>query len=92
MPDFGDACGQNLITEAALAAGLGMRGVLFRSRGPNATITIIGSPVEKHGKIQLIKNGWAFDDIDLAMMVQPGCEIEPDGWPSSLLPMKHCLT
>ena len=78
LPDVGHACGHNLIAEAGVATGLGVKAALECSGGPNGTITIMGSPAEEKygGKIFLIENG-AFDDIDLAMMVHPGPSIVP---------------
>ena len=78
LPDFGHACGHNLIAEAGVATGLGVKAALECSGGPNGTVTIMGSPAEEKygGKIYLLKNG-AFDDIDLAMMVHPGPTITP---------------
>ena len=78
LPDVGHACGHNLIAEAGVAAGLGVKAALECSGGPNGTLTIIGSPAEEKygGKILLIEKG-AFNDIDLAMMVHPGPSTVP---------------
>ena len=73
LPEIGHACGHNLIAEAGVAAGLGLKAALESSTDdPQGRITIMGTPAEETtgGKINLIQNG-AFEDIDLAMMVHP---------------------
>ena len=72
LPGIGHACGHNLIAEAGVAAGLGVKAVLERERGPAGTLTVMGTPAEEGGggKIVLIDRG-AFSDIDVAMMVHP---------------------
>ncbi len=71
LPDIGHACGHNLIAEAGVAAGLGLKAVLESSE-IKGTVTIMGTPDEesKGGKVYLIEKG-AFENIDLAMMVHP---------------------
>ena len=72
LPDIGHACGHNLIAEAGLAAGLGLKAALESSSAPEGTIIIMGTPAEEvgGGKIELLAND-AFDGIDIAMMVHP---------------------
>ena len=72
LPEIGHACGHNLIAEAGVAAGLGLKAVLESSDAPEGTIIVLGTPAEEAGggKIELLSNG-AFKDIDLAMMVHP---------------------
>ena len=73
LPDIGHACGHNLIAEAGVAAGLGVKAALETSRGaPAGKVTVMGTPAEEGGggKIYLIENG-EFRDIDIAMMVHP---------------------
>ena len=72
LPEIGHACGHNLIAEAGVAAGLGLKAVLESSDAPKGRLTVMGTPAEETtgGKIDLIKNG-AFDDVDMAMMVHP---------------------
>ncbi len=72
LPEIGHACGHNLIAEAGVAAGLGLKAALEASGAPQARITILGTPAEEGigGKVYLIENG-AFEDIDIAMMVHP---------------------
>ncbi len=71
LPEIGHACGHNLIAEAGIAAGLGLKAVL-ESGEVNGTLTILGTPAEenKGGKVYLIENG-AFEGVDIAMMVHP---------------------
>ena len=70
LPGIDHACGHNLIAEAGVAAGLGLKAALEAEGATHARITILGSPAEEGGggKVYLIENG-AFEDIDLAMMV-----------------------
>ena len=72
LPEIGHACGHNLIAEAGVAAGLGLKAVLESNDAPNGTVTIMGTPAEESsgGKIDLIDNG-AFNNVDIAMMVHP---------------------
>ena len=72
LPEIGHACGHNLIAEAGLAAGLGIKAALEAEDAPMGSLTIMGTPAEEVsiGKILLIEKG-AFDDVDVAMMVHP---------------------
>ena len=72
LPEIGHACGHNLIAEAGIAAGLGLKAALECSGAPKGMVTVMGTPAEEGGggKIDLIENG-AFKDIDIAMMVHP---------------------
>ncbi len=72
LPEIGHACGHNLIAEAGVAAGLGLKAALEASGAPQARVTVLGTPAEEGGagKVLLIENG-AFEDIDVAMMVHP---------------------
>ena len=72
LPEIGHACGHNLIAEAGVAAGLGLKAALESSNAPKGRLTIMGTPAEEGGggKVKLINNG-AFEDIDIAMMVHP---------------------
>ena len=72
LPEIGHACGHNLIAEAGVAAGLGVKAALEASGAPKGTVTVMGTPAEEGGggKAYLIEKG-AFDDIDLAVMVHP---------------------
>ena len=72
LPEIGHACGHNLIAEAGVAAGLGLKAVLESSDAPKGRLTVMGTPAEEGagGKVYLIRNG-AFDDVDIAMMVHP---------------------
>ena len=72
LPEIGHACGHNLIAEAGVAAGLGLKAALESSDAPKGCVTVLGTPAEEGegGKINLIDNG-AFEDVDIAMMVHP---------------------
>ena len=66
-------CGHNLIAEAGVAAGLGLKAALESCQGRiKGRVTVLGTPAEESGggKILLIRNH-AFDDVDVAMMVHP---------------------
>ena len=72
LPEIGHACGHNLIAEAGVAAGLGLKAALESGDAPKGRVTVLGTPAEEGegGKVYLIENG-AFGDIDIAMMVHP---------------------
>ena len=72
LPEIGHACGHNLIAEAGVAAGVGVKAALEASGAPKGTVTVMGTPAEEEGsgKVVLYKNG-AFSGIDVAMMVHP---------------------
>ena len=72
LPEIGHACGHNLIAEAGIAAGLGLKAALESDKAIKGTVTVMGTPAEERGggKVVLIENG-AFKDIDAAMMVHP---------------------
>jgi metal-dependent amidase/aminoacylase/carboxypeptidase family protein len=71
LPKIGHACGHNLITEAAVAAALGVHGAI-KSRGTfHGRLLLMGTPAEEGGggKVELIRKG-CFEEVDLAMMVR----------------------
>ena len=72
LPEIGHACGHNLIAEAGVAAGLGVKAVLNSKYAPIGRLTVMGTPAEETvgGKVKLVENG-AFEDVDIAMMVHP---------------------
>ncbi|XP_065913318.1 xaa-Arg dipeptidase-like [Dysidea avara] len=72
LPDIGHACGHNLISEAGIAAALGIKAALETHGAPKGLLTVMGTPAEEGGggKIKLIDKG-AFENIDVAMMVHP---------------------
>ena len=72
LPGIGHACGHNLIAEAGLAAGLGIKAALQSSETQLGRVTVLGTPAEEagSGKVQLLKNG-AFSDVDVALMIHP---------------------
>ncbi len=71
LPEIGHACGHNLIAEAGIAAGLGLKAAIEQG-GLQGCVTVMGTPAEEGGggKVKLMENG-AFKDIDVAMMVHP---------------------
>ena len=75
LPEIGHACGHNLIAEAGIAAGLGLKAVLETPNAPKGMVTVMGTPAEETegAKVKLIANG-SFKDIDIAMMVHPSPE------------------
>ena len=72
LPEIGHACGHNLIAEAGVAAGLGVKAALESSGAPKGTVTVMGTPAEEggSGKVRLAEND-AFKDVDIAIMVHP---------------------
>ncbi|CAC5409034.1 Peptidase M20 domain-containing protein 2 [Mytilus coruscus] len=72
LPEIGHACGHNLIAEAGVAAGLGIKAAMEKAEKPFGKITVLGTPAEEGGggKIDMINAG-VFDGIDVAMMVHP---------------------
>ena len=72
LPDIGHACGHNLIAEAGIAAGLGVKAALETSGAPAGTLTVMGTPAEESGcgKVRLYEKG-AFENVDVAMMIHP---------------------
>jgi amidohydrolase len=71
LPEIGHACGHNLIAEAGIAAGIGVKAYLEKE-GCTGTVTVMGTPAEEGGggKVQLIEKG-GFDGIDIAIMAHP---------------------
>ena len=72
LPEIGHACGHNLIAEAGVAAGLGIKAAMEKNGPGLGMLTVLGTPAEEGsgGKVYLIENG-AFQDIDIAVMVHP---------------------
>ena len=72
LPEIGHACGHNLIAEAGVAAGIGVKAYLESTGTTAGTVTVIGTPAEEGGggKVHLIEKG-GFDGVDVAMMVHP---------------------
>jgi amidohydrolase len=71
LPEIGHACGHNLIAEAGVAAGIGVKAYL-ETHGNTGTITVMGTPAEEGGggKVHLIEKG-GFEGIDVALMAHP---------------------
>ncbi|XP_055936700.1 xaa-Arg dipeptidase-like isoform X2 [Argiope bruennichi] len=72
LPNIGHACGHNLISEAGLAASLGVKAAMEADPKLVGTLVVLGTPAEEGGggKIDLLNMG-AFKGIDAAMMVHP---------------------
>ena len=49
LPEIGHACGHNLIAEAGVAAGLGLKAALESSDALKGRVTIMGTPAEEGG-------------------------------------------
>lgn len=65
------ACGHNLISEAGLAAGIGIKAAIESCPDNlSGNVVLLGTPAEEGGggKIELAERG-AFNGVDLAMMV-----------------------
>ena len=73
LPGIGHACGHNLIAEAGVAAGLGVK-AFIESQGTGYTgmVTVMGTPAEEGGggKVLMIEKG-AFEGVDIAIMAHP---------------------
>lgn len=69
LPDVGHACGHNLISTMAIAAGIGLSRVLPETGGK---VIVFGTPAEetKGGKVTMAEAG-LFDIVDVALMVHP---------------------
>lgn len=69
LPELGHACGHNLISTCAVAAGIASQSTIDQFGG---SIIILGTPAEElyGGKIIMAERG-AFDNLDIAMMVHP---------------------
>ncbi|XP_061177345.1 peptidase M20 domain-containing protein 2-like [Saccostrea echinata] len=72
LPGIGHACGHNLIAEAGVAAGLGIKAAFKAAGKPLGKLSVIGTPAEEGGggKIVLLEQGM-FEGIDVAMMSHP---------------------
>lgn len=69
LPEFGHACGHNIIAASALGAAVALRDLVDEVGGQ---ILVIGTPGEEiYGcKVTMVEQG-AFDGVDAAMMVHP---------------------
>ena len=74
MPNIGHACGHNLIAEAGIAAGIGVKAFIESRQGTSftGTVTIMGTPAEEGGggKVFMIERG-GFNGVDIAIMAHP---------------------
>jgi len=70
LPEFGHACGHNLIATCAVGAGVASKPAIKQFGG---SITVIGTPGEElqGGKVTMVNRG-GFNNTDIAMMVHPG--------------------
>lgn len=71
LEEKGHACGHNLISAAALAAGSTVSAFLRENNLPG-TVVVMGTPAEegKGGKVKMLENG-AFSGIDAALISHP---------------------
>ncbi|MGQ0572267.1 MAG: M20 family metallopeptidase [Armatimonadota bacterium] len=69
LPEIGHACGHNLISTAAIGAGIGLAAV--REYLPGRAL-VLGTPAEEGGggKVIMLQRG-AFEGVDAAMMFHP---------------------
>jgi len=69
LPEIGHACGHNLISTAAVGAGIGLAAVREQLGG---RAVILGTPAEEGGggKVIMLQKG-AFEGLDAAMMFHP---------------------
>jgi amidohydrolase len=72
LPNLGHACGHNIISTAAVGAGVVSKLAADRLGG---SIYVVGTPAEEFygGKVAMAMRG-GFDNLDFAMMVHPGWE------------------
>ncbi|MDR7543256.1 MAG: M20 family metallopeptidase [Armatimonadota bacterium] len=69
LPEIGHACGHNLISTAAVGAGIGLAAVREQLGG---RAVVLGTPAEEGGggKVIMLQKG-AFEGLDAAMMFHP---------------------
>ncbi len=70
LPEVGHACGHNIISAAAIGAGIALAAV---AEALDITVSVIGTPAEEGGggKIVMVDKG-VFDNVHCALMVHPG--------------------
>ncbi|XP_033630845.1 peptidase M20 domain-containing protein 2-like [Asterias rubens] len=72
LPGFGHACGQNLIAECGVAAGLAIKAALEANGNKYGKVTVLGTPAQDGGDVEtLFMQPNAFDDITVVMMAHP---------------------
>jgi len=78
LPEIGHACGHQLITAAALAAGTALQ-QLIAEDGLSGTIKIVGTPGEEGigGKVDMLRDG-VFSATDFALICHPFAATLPD--------------
>lgn len=69
LPDLGHACGHNVIAASALAAGVGLGGLMDEIAGE---VWVVGTPAEETSgaKVTMVERG-AFSHLEAALMVHP---------------------
>ena len=72
LPEIGHACGHNLIAEAGVTAGVGVKAVLEQCPSLSGRVSVFGTPAEENGggKVIMLSQG-CFSDVDVAIMIHP---------------------
>ena len=72
LPEIGHACGHNLIAEAGVTAGTGLKAALQQCDSLSGKVSVIGTPAEESGGGKIIMlDSKCFEDVDFVMMVHP---------------------
>eukprot|EP00112_Aurelia_sp_Birch-Aquarium-sp1_P016870 Seg3858.9 transcript_id=Seg3858.9/GoldUCD/mRNA.D3Y31 product="Peptidase M20 domain-containing protein 2" protein_id=Seg3858.9/GoldUCD/D3Y31 len=73
LPGIGHGCGHNLIAEAGIAVGIGLKTILEENAHIKAQVVVFGTPDEEDtgGKVDMINKG-CFRDMDFCLMTHPG--------------------
>jgi amidohydrolase len=71
LPEIGHGCGHNLISGAAVSAGIGL-GAAVEALGLDAQVIVYGTPAEETNgaKVEMARKG-VFDGLDAALMIHP---------------------
>jgi amidohydrolase len=69
LPGIGHGCGHNLISTAALSAGIGLGAVIEELPGE---VWVVGTPAEETdgAKVKMVERG-VFNDLEAALMIHP---------------------
>lgn len=86
LPGVGHGCGHNLICTMSIAAAVALKSVIDEIGG---SIYVYGTPAEENfgGKVQMAK-AYAFDNLDIALMIHPGTKNGLGGRTQALIPLK----
>lgn len=86
VENSGHIVGHNLISSAAIAAGLALSKIVDKTGG---TVILLGCPGEFIGgaKVTMAKQG-TFNDIDAALMIHPDTVTAESGTSNAILPLK----